>query len=69
MPTGIHAEEQENLPATRTIFKCLIESLISWVGRTPYFILQGLVDVVLRVRLNDKVPSLEYDQNPYAVVT
>ena len=56
---GIDTEEQVDRSPTGCLLEGLIQALVAGVCRAPDLVLQGLVDIVLGVRLDDEVTRLQ----------
>ena len=54
----VDTEEEIDRAPSSVLFESLIEPLISWIGRAPYFVFERLLYVVFSVRLDHKIASL-----------
>lgn len=54
----VHAKEKIDGTPRGCLFERLIEPLVSRVGRAPNLVLEGLMNVILRIGLDNEVTSL-----------
>ena len=58
MPRGIDTEEQVDGATSCSVFERLVESLVARLSGTPDLVLQRLVNVILRIGLDNEIPRL-----------
>lgn len=56
--TGVDAKKKVDWAAPSTLFECLVQPLISRIGRAPDLVFERLVDIILGIRLDNKVSGI-----------
>ena len=54
----VDAEEEIDRPSAGGFLECFIQTFVPGIGGAPYFVFERLVDVILRVRFDNKVAGL-----------
>ena len=58
MSGRIDAKEEVDRSTTGCLLEGLVEALVAGIRRAPNFVLEGLVNVLFRIRLDDEIASL-----------